>query len=775
MRLQTPGWTPTKLMRLHNSPVPATLRVIEGADTGMVVSLAASTVLGRDDSADVALADEEISRRHLRVVVSRERVVLEDLGSSNGTFVNGARIVGAHTPSAGDQIRIGKTVLEFTPDPELAERTVLRPVPRAAADQAIAELRVIRGPGAGESSPLTGTVQIGREADCDLVLPDEEVSRHHAEVTPVRGEVAIEDLRSTNGTFLNGERMLERATLQPGDLIQVGSAVIEFSAPSPQVTRVRRIAPEVTAMRQVIAHPQAVFAAETGSRKWWTLLVVCAGVFMLLLDTLIVSVALTPISQALHPTFTQLQWVIDAYSLMLAAMLLTAGSLSDIFGRRTVFAIGLTVFTASSVVCGLSSSATMLDLARAVQGIGGAMAMAPSLGLLAQEFPEEQRGLAFGVWGATTGAAVAFGPLIGGLLIGAFSWQAVFYVNVPIGIVTIFLCFTKLVNLPGPETSIDWPGLATFTAGSFMLVFALIRGNEEGWTSALILVLLVGSVAMFAMFVLAERRAKQPMLDLNLLRKPTFDGASVAVFGVSASITALVLYMTLWLESIEGFSALGAGLRMLPLTAMMMLFAPVGGKLSEKVPPRLLIGGGIMLIGVGIGLMTVLTPSSSWTVLLPGLVVCGIGMGISAAPIPAAAVSVVPNWRAGMAGGANSTFRQLGLATGIAALGAIFLSHVRTHVANALVATPVAHSATKFANLISAGGTPQLLAHVPPSARPALQHAAVTSFTTSLTDIFAVAAVIALVAGVASAVLIRPQRPQDAVSAPGAEAHAAVG
>jgi MFS family permease len=204
----------------------------------------------------------------------------------------------------------------------------------------------------------------------------------------------------------------------------------------------------------------------------------------------------------------------------------------------------------------------------------------------------------------------------------------------------------------------------------------------------------------------------------------------------------------------------------------MMIFAPVGGKLSERVQPRLLIGGGILMIGIGIGLMTTLKPSSSWTVLLPGLIVCGVGMGISAAPIPAAAVGVVPNWRAGMAGGANSTFRQLGLATGIAALGAIFQSHLHTQVAKALVHTTVASHSVEFSNLISVGATSQLLTRVPPSARATLKHVAVTSFTTSLTDIFTVAAIVAVVAGVASGVLIRSK---DAAGPPGAEAHAALG
>jgi EmrB/QacA subfamily drug resistance transporter len=427
-------------------------------------------------------------------------------------------------------------------------------------------------------------------------------------------------------------------------------------------------------------------------RKWWTLLAVCIGTFMLLLDVTIVNTALPYIERALDASFTDLQWVIDAYALSLAAVLLTGGSLADLFGRRLVFVIGLVIFTLASLGCGLAGSPLALNLARAVQGIGGALMFATALALLANAFHGADRGTAFGLWGATTGAAVAIGPLVGGALTEGLGWEYIFFVNVPIGIGAVALTLSKVDESRSPAGgSVDWAGLVTFSAGLFCLVFALIRGNAEGWASGMIVGLLVAAVVLLAAFTLVELRRRDPMLDLSLFRKPAFDGASIAAFSLSAAMFAMFLYLTLYVQNALGYSALQAGLRFLPVTLLSFLVAPVSGKLAERLGVRWFIAGGLALVGLGLLLMRQIEPGDDWTALLAGFMVAGGGIGAVNPALATAAISVVEPQRSGMASGINSTFRQVGIATGTAALGAIF-----THVVNGQAST--------FASAVSRAG-----------------------------------------------------------------------
>ena len=477
-------------------------------------------------------------------------------------------------------------------------------------------------------------------------------------------------------------------------------------------------------------------------RRWWTLGAVCVATFMLLLDITIVNVALPDIARDLKSSFSDLQWVIDAYALSLAALLLTAGSLADLLGRRMVFAAGLGLFTAASLLCALASSPLFLELARAVQGIGAAAMFATSLALLAATFQGRERGTAFGAWGATTGAAVAVGPLVGGLLTETVGWQSIFLINVPIGIGAIAVAVTRVGESSDPDAAgIDWGGLVTFSAGLFLLIFALVRGNAEGWGSPLIVSFLVGAVVLLCAFVVVERRRERPMFDLTLLRKPAFAGASIAAFAMSASLFSMFLYMTLYIQNALGYSPLQAGLRFLPTTLMSFFVAPIAGKLSARLPVRALIGGGLGLVGLGLVLMARVNADSAWTVLLPGFVIAGIGVGLVNPPLASTAVGVVPPARAGMGSGINSTFRQIGIATGIAGLGALFQQLLENKVSGPLARVPVEALAT---------GSPRV---VGPS--PAAQHAYLQAFTGALNDLFIVAAVVAIVGGVLSVALIR--------------------
>src|SRR5437763_3123855 len=453
-------------------------------------------------------------------------------------------------------------------------------------------------------------------------------------------------------------------------------------------------------------------------RKWWTLLVVCVGTFMLLLDITIVNVAVPKIASDLHASFSDIQWVIDAYALTLASVLLTAGVLADLLGRRLLFAIGLGLFSCTSLLCALSPTALFLILARGGQGIGGAIMFSTSLALLAQEFHGRERGTAFGIWGATTGAAVAIGPLLGGALTDSLGWQSIFFINVPIGIGAAALTVAKVRESRDPSGKrIDWIGTASFTAALFLLVLALIRGDTLGWGSTTIVSLFAGSAVLLGLFVVSQMVQENAMFDVSLFRKPTFTGAGVVAFAVSASLFAMFLYLTLFLLTILGLSPLQTGLRFLPTTLVMFVAATVSGNVTERVAVLLLLSAGLAFVGGGLLLMSGLNASSGWTALLAGFSVAGAGVGLINPPLASTAIGVVPPERSGMASGINSTFRQVGIATGIAALGAIFESQLSSRLAPALAGTPVAGHAHSLAHAVAGGGAQSVLATVPPGQR----------------------------------------------------------
>jgi EmrB/QacA subfamily drug resistance transporter len=497
-------------------------------------------------------------------------------------------------------------------------------------------------------------------------------------------------------------------------------------------------------------------------RKWWTLIAVSFGTFMLLLDITVVNVALPAIQVSLHSSFADLQWVVDAYSLTLAAFLLTAGVLGDQFGRRLLYAIGLVIFSASSLVCGLATSPLMLTLSRGVQGIGGAIMFATALALIAQAFSGKDRGTAFGVYGAVVGGAVAIGPLVGGALTSGIGWRWIFYVNLPIGAVAIVITLLKVEQSRDPvRRRIDWIGFITFSGSLFLLVYALVEGNSLGWGSSTIVGLLVGSAVLMTAFLLAEALQRDPMLDLGLFRRPAMIGVSLTSFTLSASIFSLFLYLTIYLQDVLGFGPFAAGVRFLPITVLALVAAPVAGKLTVKVHARYLLGLGLLLVALGCRLMAHIQPDSSWTVLLPGFVVAGIGVGITNPVLASATVSVVPAERSGMASGSSSTFRQVGIATGIAALGAIFLSQIRPATATALAATPggrlvLAHGGSGLSSAVTGGAVRQAAAAIPdPSARSALIAAYKVGYASTLNHLLLIATAVALVGAIGALALVR--------------------
>jgi EmrB/QacA subfamily drug resistance transporter len=494
-------------------------------------------------------------------------------------------------------------------------------------------------------------------------------------------------------------------------------------------------------------------------RKWWTLVLISIATFMLLLDITVVNVALPDIQRDLNASLSSLQWVVDAYSLTLAVFLLTAGSLGDRLGRRRVFSLGFGVFTLASFLCGIAGDPTLLNLARGLQGVGGAAMFATSLALIGQEFQGKDRATAFGVWGATIGGAVAVGPLVGGVITEHLGWEWIFFVNVPIGLTAIALTETRIANIAAQDAGrIDVPGLLTFSLGLFLLIFGLIRGNPEGWGSGVIVASLGGAVALLLAFVAIEARSDHPMLDLTLFRKPAFNGVSAVAFGLSAGMFALFLYLTIYMQGVLDFSPLETGLRFLPLTVLSFVASPIAGKLSDRVPIRVLLGLGLALVGIGLLLMRGVSAGSEWTALLAGFVLAGIGIGTANPGIGQAAIAVVPVEKSGMGSGINTTFRQVGIATGVASLGAIFQSRVDSKLSALLPNAP--HG---LAEVVSSGGSRAAAAFAPAGQRAEIVHASKVAFVSGFNEILLIGGILSFIVAALGFALVRQS---DFVQAP---------
>jgi EmrB/QacA subfamily drug resistance transporter len=407
-------------------------------------------------------------------------------------------------------------------------------------------------------------------------------------------------------------------------------------------------------------------------RRWITLSVVSAATAMLLLDVTVVYVALPAIQKDLDAGFSELQWVIDAYTVTLAATLLAAGTLADRYGRRTVFAGGLIVFTVFSSLCGLSGSALVLDISRGLQGVGAAAMFSASLALLANEFQDRERGFALGIWGAVTGVALAVGPLVGGLVVDGPGWRWIFLINLPIGLLLLVLAFRSVPESRGERPRrLDIAGMVTFGLACLVLVATLIRGNYEGWGSPLVVGGLAASTLLFGLFAVVETRTGDPMLPLGWFRVPAFTGTAMVALVQSVAIYPLLLFLAIYFQDALGFSATGTGLRLLPITVMIFLVAPLAGRFTSRLPLRYLLSTGLLLLGVSMLLMHGINPGE-WTRLLPGMVLGGVAIGMISPSLAAAMVSVLPVEQSGRSSGINNTFRQLGIAVGIAALGALF-------------------------------------------------------------------------------------------------------
>jgi EmrB/QacA subfamily drug resistance transporter len=490
-------------------------------------------------------------------------------------------------------------------------------------------------------------------------------------------------------------------------------------------------------------------------KKWWTLIAVCAGIFMLLLDVTIVIVAQPAIQTGLHAGLSDVQWTLDAYALTLAGLMLTSGVLADRYGRKLLFSIGLTVFTLGSLLCGLAVDPLMLIVSRSVQGVGGAIMFATSLALLGNSFRGKDRGTAFGVWGAVVGIATAVGPVLGGVITTDWDWRGIFLVNLPVGVLALAVTVWRVEESrsPAPEPP-DWAGFMLLTAGLFGLVYGLIRAGDNSWSDSGVIISLAAGAVLLAAFGVAESRVAHPMFDLSLLRVPTFTGGSIAAFAMNGSLFAVLLYFVIYLQNVLGYSALGAGLRVAIISAAQLVTSTLAGRLSERVPARWLIGPGLLLVGIGLIVMGGISGDSSWTHLIPGFIISGLGAGLVNPPLASTAIGVVPPERAGMASGANSTFRQVGIAAGIAALGSVFTSAIARHLPGALPPS-LAGSAPAIGNAVRQGSVAQALASVPAADRAAVASALRSSVAAGLNDLAYVTAGVAIVGAVCASLLIR--------------------
>jgi EmrB/QacA subfamily drug resistance transporter len=499
-------------------------------------------------------------------------------------------------------------------------------------------------------------------------------------------------------------------------------------------------------------------------RKWLPLVAVCLGTFMLLVDVTIVNVALPDMAKDLNTSFGSLQWVVDAYALTLAALVLGTGSIADMVGHRRAYVAGLALFAIASLVCGLAPNAGLLVAARAVQGVGGAAMFATTFALLNSNYAGRERGVAYGLWGAVAGASAAVGPIVGGFLTEGISWRWIFFVNLPVSVLAILMCVVVLRDVHEPHAGrVDVWGIATFTGSAAAITYALIHANEQGWASGLTLAMFAVGAILLVVFVALESRIEHAMLDLALMRNRSFVGVIIAALLLTFAAFAYFTYTSIWLQSVLGLSPIQAGLTGLPLSAAAFVVSAVIGRFLHRARTGPIIGVGLLLVGFG-GLISALLVhgSASWPALMPGFLVVGVGVGLATPTMSSSAMAAVPPQRGGMAAGAVNTARQLGFAFGIALLGSVFAARAASALAGRGVPQP-----SRAAHALAGGQAARLLAQVPASARAAADQALHAASVSGLRVAFLVAGILGVVAGLLVFALVRPT--SDAQSPPPAK------
>jgi EmrB/QacA subfamily drug resistance transporter len=410
-------------------------------------------------------------------------------------------------------------------------------------------------------------------------------------------------------------------------------------------------------------------------RTAWTLGITSTAVFMTSLDNLVVTMALPTIRANLHASLGGLEWTISAYTLTFAALLLTGSTLGERFGRRRMFVVGLMTFTLGSAAAALAPSINVLVAARAAQGVGSAIVTPLTLTLLARAVPLERRAMALGVWGAIAGLAVALGPVVGGAIVESASWQWIFWLNVPIGLALVPLAYARLEESRGAATHLDLGGLALASAGLFGVVFALVRTTSVGWASPEVVVSLVAGSMLLALFALYEGRTAEPMLPLRLFRSRGFSASNVAAMLMSFGMFGSIFLLAQFLQIVQHYSPLSAGVRTLPWTAMPMFVAPFAGLLTQRIGGRPVLAAGLALQALGLAwLAAVTSPSAPYADFVPAFLVSGVGMALFFAPMASTVLGTVDRHEEGIASGVNNAIRELGGVLGVAVLASVFSS-----------------------------------------------------------------------------------------------------
>jgi EmrB/QacA subfamily drug resistance transporter len=416
---------------------------------------------------------------------------------------------------------------------------------------------------------------------------------------------------------------------------------------------------------------ERLFTAE--NRKWWTLVAVAVGLFMIMLDNTVVNVALPSIQKELGISISELEWVVNAYALTFGVLLLSGGKLADMLGRRAIFITGLVVFTAASLWCGLAGGATSLIAARTVQGVGAALMNPATLSIITATFPPRQRGTAIGIWAGVSALALAIGPIVGGLLTQKINWSWIFFINIPVGVLGVIAArlFIDETKDTSAEQSLDLPGLLTSGIGLFALTYGLIETNSYSWTSTRVLALFAIAVVALTAFVLLELHQRLPMLDLTLFKNSTFAGANAAMLLVGLAMFGIFFYNSLFLQGVLRYGAIKTGATFLPMTVLIIFVAPVAGRFADRIGARWLMGAGMTLLAIALILFGTLDESSTFWNILPGLLVGGVGMAVTMAPTTAAAMGSVPVTKAGVGSAVINSMRQVGGSLGIAIMGAL--------------------------------------------------------------------------------------------------------
>jgi EmrB/QacA subfamily drug resistance transporter len=421
-------------------------------------------------------------------------------------------------------------------------------------------------------------------------------------------------------------------------------------------------------------------------KRWWVLAVISCALFMILLDTTIVNIAVPHIMTAFNVSLSAIEWSINVYVLVFAVLLLTLGKLGDLFGRKLLFMIGLAVFTVASLACSIAPTFTVLLLGRGIQAVGSAAMMPATLSILNFEFGKTGRGLALGIWGAVSGAANALGPVVGGLLVDNLSWHYIFLINIPIGIIAFIAAIFIVRESRDTNTNrhIDVPGILTISASLFCLTFALVQGQGYGWTSPVILGLFAAFAVLLAAFIFIELKQKNPLAQLRLFRNKTFAAGNIIGMLIMFGFLGVIFLLVLFMQVILGFSAIKAGLTIMPLPLSLLFVAPFAGKLTDKIGGRWILFAGTFLMALGIFLMSNLSATTQWMDLMLPFIVTGVGMGMVMAPVTTVVMASTPVEESGMGAGILSTMRQIGSVMGISVLGAILQSQLSNNINTAL-------------------------------------------------------------------------------------------